>query len=274
MTASTDAPDTGDAQPIIVVTSAGVAVIRLNRPDRLNAINAELATMLIDELGRAAADRAVRAAVLTGAGRAFCAGGDLANLTRVDERPIDQALAESRRLMSAAEALHRFPKPLIAAVNGACAGAGLSFACAADLRVAARSAVFAAAFLRAGRSGDYGLAWTLPRLIGAGRARRLLLLGERIPADDALAIGLVDEIADDDAVLATATGIASQLADLSPTAVQNLKRNLLAADETGLAAYLDGESDRHILTARGPEAVEAATALVEKRRPSFSLSDQ
>lgn len=246
-----------------------MAILTLNRPEKLNATTDELTGALLDRLRDATVDDEVSAVVLTGAGRAFCAGGDLARLMARDERPLGATVAFTRELMSIPELLHTSSKPSVAAVNGACAGAGLSWACAADIRIAAESAVFTTAFLRAGRAGDYGLAWTLPRIVGDGQARRMLLLGTRVTAAEALRIGLVSAVVPDDELLDSAHATAVTIAGWSPPAVAALKANLVDAAGMDLGPYLDREADRHIRTARTAEAAEAVTALVEKRAPQF-----
>src|SRR6202034_561521 len=156
-----------------------LAIVRFNRPDRLNAFDTDVIRALVAQLERLAEDPSIRAVILTGTGRGFCAGGDLHALEagssgtsrppREEEQQVERMLFTTR----ASLLLHEMPKVTIAAVNGPCAGAGLSLACAADLRVAAQSAVFATAFLRAGQTGDYGGTWLLPRLVGPGKAREL-----------------------------------------------------------------------------------------------------
>ena len=168
--------------------SGPVATITLNRPDRLNAMTEELIGGVLACLEQAAADDAIRAVVLTGAGRGFCAGGDLGAMGEfAGARPEEASRAELRRLHRTTELLHEMPKVTIAAVNGPCAGAGLSWACACDLRIAAESAVFRTAFLSAGLTGDFGGTWSLTRLVGAGRARHLFFLNEKLSAASAAA---------------------------------------------------------------------------------------
>jgi 2-(1,2-epoxy-1,2-dihydrophenyl)acetyl-CoA isomerase len=224
-----------------------VATITLNRPDRLNAMTSELIEGVLGHLEQAAADDAVRAVVLTGAGRGFCAGGDLAQTsTFADAQPEADAVAELRRLHQTTVLLHEMPKPTIAAVNGPCAGAGLSWACACDLRIAAESAVFRTAFLSAGLTGDFGGTWTLTRLIGAARARHLYLLNEKIDAATALTIGLVGEVVPDAGLADRVATIASGLASARPGVVAGIKANLNEALDTTLAATLDAEAARQV----------------------------
>ncbi len=224
-----------------------VATITLNRPDRLNAMTTELIEGVLGHLEQAAADDAVRVAVLTGAGRGFCAGGDLAQTsTFADAQPEADAVAELRRLHQTTILLHEMPKPTIAAVNGPCAGAGLSWACACDLRIAAESAVFRTAFLSAGLTGDFGGTWTLTRCVGAARARHLYLLNEKIDAAAALTIGLVGEVVPDAGLADRVAAIASGLASARPGVVAGIKANLNEALDTTLAATLDAEATRQV----------------------------
>ena len=163
--------------------SDGIATLTLNRPDRLNAMSDELVEGTVAAIEAAASDETVRVLIMTGAGRGFCVGGDLKGLSEgelVEPVPMDTQVAGLRRRMMSAQLLHEMPKVTIAAVNGPCAGAGMSWACAADLRFAAESAVFKTAFLTAGLSGDFGGTWTVSQLLGSARARELFFLNERI----------------------------------------------------------------------------------------------
>jgi 2-(1,2-epoxy-1,2-dihydrophenyl)acetyl-CoA isomerase len=228
-----------------------VATITLNRPDRLNAMTGELIDGVLTHLEQAAADGAVGAVVLTGAGRGFCAGGDLAQTsTFADDQPEAVAVAELRRLHRTSLLLHEMGKPTIAAVNGPCAGAGLSWACACDLRIAAESAVFRTAFASAGLTGDFGGTWTLTRLVGAARARHLYLLNEKITAATALAIGLVGEVVPDAGLAGRVAAIAEGLAGAPPGVVAGIKANLNEALDTTLAATLDAEATRQVAASR------------------------
>src|SRR6202035_397236 len=175
--------------------SGPVATVRLNRPDRLNAMTEELIGGVLACLEQATAGDASRAVRLTRAGRGVCAGGALgARGEFAGLRTEEASRAELRRLHRTTELLHEMPKVTIAAVNGPCAGAGLSWACGCDLRIAAESAVFRTAFLSAGLTGDFGGTWSLTRLVGAGRARHLFFVNEKLSAASAAAIGLVGEV--------------------------------------------------------------------------------
>mmetsp|Transcript_82411 Transcript_82411/g.247172 ORF Transcript_82411/g.247172 Transcript_82411/m.247172 type:complete len:260 (+) Transcript_82411:1-780(+) len=234
-------------------------------------------------LDMAAEDAAVRCVVLTGAGsRAFCAGGQLGDerdgaatgfLGRAGDAIPPTAAAAVRKLrfgMMSSVSLRQMEKPTLAAINGACAGAGLSWACACDLRFAAATAIFRTAFITAGLSGDYGLSWTLPRIVGSAKARELFLLNRKVTADEALRIGLVAEVVPADALMETVMATARQIAQGPPLAVGRIKRNLNEADElTCFGEALDREAERHARTAMHPDAAEAGAAFVGKRAPSF-----
>lgn len=259
---------------LLVDREDAVVTLTLNRPERLNALSLALVERLRDTLAAVAADRDVRAVVLTGAGRGFCAGGDVGDLAAGGgtgahlERP--GGLAETiRSCTRVVEILRTMPQPVIAAVNGPCAGAGMSIACAADLRLAAAEAVFTTAFVGVGQTGDYGLAWTLPRLLGAGRARELMLTGRRVGADEALALGLVEEVHAGDVLRPRAAELATSLAARAPLTVAAIKASLVDAEALDLGAFLDVEARRYEANARTEDAAEAARAFVEKRDPVF-----
>ena len=273
----------GDGPAVRVDVSNRVATVTLDRPARLNAFDGPMVEELIAALRSAADDPAVRCVVLTGAGAGFCAGGDLKKMSSpppvgasggsagdgATEEPLAVAAARIRHLTQATELLHGMPKVTIAAVNGACAGAGLSFACAADLRIAAASAVFTTAFVKAGQTGDYGLTWLLPGLVGTGRARRMLLCSERFDARQAAEMGLVDEVVPDEALAQRVSDLAGQLARHAPLAVAGIKANLNDAASRTLAEQLDVEATRMAANLRTRDAREAVSAFAEHREPSF-----
>ena len=252
----------------------GVAVLTLDRPERLNAITSEMAEELRAHLEAVVADERVGALVLTGAGRGFCAGGDVQGLSepRADEGASDGGAAgdaKMRQHLHIVELLHEMPKVTVAAVNGPAAGAGMAWACACDIRVAAESAVFLTAFLGVAQTGDYGLTWTLPRLVGMGRARELFLLNRRVGADEALRIGLVSEVVPEGELLVRAQAIAASVGSSAPLTLAALKANLADGERLPFAALLDQETERFGVNRRTDDAREAARAFVEKRTPQF-----
>jgi 2-(1,2-epoxy-1,2-dihydrophenyl)acetyl-CoA isomerase len=252
--------------------SDGVAVVTMNRPDRLNTMVDEMLEDLLSALEEAAGDQDARAVILTGAGRAFCAGGDLSAGVGGGVGGNDSQATTTgrlRRYMRTAQLLHEMDKPTIAAVRGACAGAGLSLAAACDVRYAGQSAVFATAFINVGLSGDFGGTWTLSRILGAGRAREAYLLSPRIDAQRALDIGLVSEVIADDELDAHVRSVAQRLAHGPQTALRLIKANLNDAERVSFAEALEGEAARHIACSRTEEAREATEAFLGKRPPVF-----
>lgn len=258
---------------VLTERDEGLAVVTMNRPDRLNTMVDEMLEQLLSSLEEVAEDDDVRAIILMGAGRAFCAGGDLAAGVGGNvggSGPVTNATGNLRRFMRTAQLLHDMPKPTIAAVRGACAGAGLSLACAADIRVASTTAVFATAFVTVGLSGDFGGTWTLSRILGPGRARAAYLLSERIDADEALRIGLVHSVVADDQLEVRSRGLARQMAAGPATALRLAKANLNDAERLSFAELLDIEAERHIACSRTGEAAEATAAFLEKRPARFA----
>lgn len=254
---------------VIYDTDKGVATITLNRPDRLNAMNDALVAGVLEALEEAATDDDVRAVVLTGAGRGFCAGGDL-GIIDIERGPLERDISTLRRQHRTAELLHDMPKVTIAGINGACVGAGLSWACAADLRIAAATAVFRTAFLSAAMTGDMGGTWSLTQIVGSAKARELYLLNRKFSADEALAMGLVSEVVDCDAFADRVREFAGSLAAAAPIALRGIKQNLNDAQRLDFSAALDAEAERHMRAARSADCVEAARAFIEKRPPIFT----
>ncbi|MFN2463520.1 MAG: enoyl-CoA hydratase-related protein [Candidatus Dormibacteria bacterium] len=259
----------------LYTVDGAVATLRLNRPEQMNTMSEGMLEAVLEALEAAAGDDAVRVVVLTGNGRAFCAGGDLSRFAAGtgravagDATPVER-VSQLRRVMRTSELLHEMPKVTIAAINGACAGAGLAWACAADLRYCAASARFNTAFVNAGLSGDFGGTWTLPRIIGPGRARELYLLAEKFDAGEAERIGLVSRQFPDDALLAEVGAVAARLAAMAPLALRQVKANLNDALAVGFAELLDREAARMIELGATADAREAAAAFLEKRPPRF-----
>jgi 2-(1,2-epoxy-1,2-dihydrophenyl)acetyl-CoA isomerase len=251
-----------------------VATVTLNRPERLNAMSGELADEVLASLDDHAENDQIRVVVLTGAGRAFCAGGDLQQIGSggggEPARSFGSSTRSMRRLTSIAELLHTMPKVTIAAVNGPCAGAGLSWACAADLRYASDSAIFTTAFAKAGQPGDYGGTWFLQRLIGAARARELYFRSTRLDAAGALEIGLVNEVVSSESLMSHVGAISIEIAGFAPVAIRLMKASLNDAETAPLGRLLDLEAERFQINMATTDAREAALAFVEKRPPNFT----
>lgn len=262
-----------NAEVVITADADGVRTITLNRPRAYNSLNVELKERLLEALRAAETDNEVRAIVLTGAGKAFCAGqdlkehvgllmaGDPAPLRTVEEHynPIAIAIAE-------------MPKPVIAAVNGPAAGAGAAFAYAADLRLAARSSNFLMAFANVGLGPDSGASWTLQRLIGLGRATELMLLARTVDPDEALRIGLVSEVVDDEVLLPRAQELAARLAAGPTMAYRKIKGVLAEAAHSSFADALAAEKLAQNELGATADHKEAVDAFVTKRAPKFSGS--
>jgi 2-(1,2-epoxy-1,2-dihydrophenyl)acetyl-CoA isomerase len=248
----------------------GVATLTFNRPDRLNALSTPIMEGLLEALPRLAGDPAVGTIVLTGTGRAFCAGGDVKSMAEgTNQRPFNEAVAHLRGRMEVSRLLHEIPKPTIAMLNGVAAGAGLSLALACDLRIAARSARLITAFANIGFSGDFGGSYFLSKLVGTGKARELYYTGEPIEAEQALALGIVNRVVADDELAEATSTLARKLAQGPRIALALMKQHLNAAESSTLAALLDLEATHQIETGRTQDHKEAARAFVEKRPPVF-----
>jgi enoyl-CoA hydratase len=254
---------------------AQVALLTLNRPGRLNAINLTMYEELKDVLGRLRADRSTRAVVVTGAGRGFCSGQDLKDLGADPAAsglgPVQAGMAWQERAAALVTRIHRLPQPVVAAVNGPAAGGGLAVALAADTRVASRSARFAVAFVRIGLSGcDMGASYFLPRLVGPTVAAELMLTGRSVDADEAARIGLVARVVDDGRVVEEALAVAAAIRSNSPFGVTMTKQvfwqNL---DAPNLEAAIALENRTQILASLTDDAAEAQAAFLAKRPADF-----
>jgi enoyl-CoA hydratase len=256
--------------------AAHVRLLKLNRPDQLNAMNAELCEALRDELESAAADRGCRSIVLTGEGRGFCAGLDLRGYGSAPGNdgsdPARDHLGNQEHMSRALLRVRATPQPVVAAVNGPAAGFGLALALASDIRYAARSAVFRAAFVNVGLSNcDMGTSWLLPRLIGASRAHELMLTGRRVNAEEAGSIGLVAEVVDDEPLLERALEAAEQIATWAPWGVRLTKQGMWTALEIpSWQAAVEYEDRQQIMALHGKAPSEAISAFLEKREAAFA----
>jgi 2-(1,2-epoxy-1,2-dihydrophenyl)acetyl-CoA isomerase len=226
---------------------------------------------LTDILDSVKGDDGLRALVFTGAGRAFCVGGDLAvGLEELNGAPpLSRQTRKLRSYMRVVQALRDLPQVTIAAINGACAGAGLSLALACDLRIASEQARFNSGFLSAGVSGDFGGIWLATRAIGSAAARSVFLQSEPFGTEQALRIGLVSRATDAEQTTTEALRMAETLVRRAPMALRRMKENLNDAEWMDLAPYLDGEASRHAACVASEDAREAAAAFREKRDPTF-----
>ncbi|MEO8463055.1 MAG: enoyl-CoA hydratase-related protein, partial [Chloroflexota bacterium] len=252
---------------VLIHVAAGVATITLNRPAALNSLTIPMKERLLGALETAAADPTVRAIVLTGAGRAFCAGQDLRERLEPGAPPLDKEL--TLRYNPIVRAIRNAPQPVIAAINGVAAGAGASLAFACDLRIAAETASFVLAFGRIGLIPDSGATWTLPRLVGAARAAEIALLGDSVSAEEALRIGLVSRVVPADELGAAAAENAGRIAAGAPLAMTLTKRALADAFDRDLDAALGAEAEAQGMAGAHPDHAEGLAAFVEKRAPRF-----
>jgi 2-(1,2-epoxy-1,2-dihydrophenyl)acetyl-CoA isomerase len=251
----------------------GVAVLTLNRPERRNALTQTMLAALASTLRAVEADTGVGCVVLTGAGGAFCAGGDVKAMAAGEDgaRPFDERVQRQRiSHHETSGRLHRMPKPTIAAIPGAAAGAGLALALACDLRYASDDAVFTTAFARVGFAGDYGGTWFLTRLVGPAKARELYFFAERFGAEEALDLGIVNGVAAPDDLEAEVLERARRLAAGPRIAFAYMKENLNRALTAPLDEALDLEASHHLHTGTTEDHRDAARAFVEKREPRFA----
>ena len=274
MSDSPAAIDTGTGD-LAATLQDGVLTLTLDRPQARNAMSRAMNEALQQQLAQAELDPAVRCIVLTGAGNAFCAGGDVKGMAAagdgtVGAMTIDQAIHRQRlNQRGTAGKLFNMPKPTLAALPGAAAGAGLSLALACDLRVMASTAILTTAFARVGFSGDYGGTYFLTQLIGSAKARELYFLSERVGADEALRLGLVNWVCEPDALAGKAREIALRLANGPTVAYRYMKENLNRALHGEVEECMDLEATHHIHCGQTEDHREAARAFVEKREPVF-----
>ena len=263
-------------QDLIERIEDGVATLTMNRPDSRNALSREMMVALAESLQRLALDPAVRCVVLTGAGRAFCSGGDVKGFAARagqggggDEPTFDQKVTDLRARMEAVRWLHEMPKPTLAVIPGPAAGAGLSIALACDLRIAATDSKMTTAFSKVGLSGDFGGSYFLNHLVGAAKAREMYFTAQVVSGEEALRIGLVNRAVPYETLEAAARAYAQELLHLPTVAVGYMKRNLNAGLQGTLSNVLDSEAIHMIRTFDTEDHKGAARAFVEKRAPEF-----
>jgi len=245
-----------------------VATITLNRPDKLNAFTGTMREDLLAALRTCEDDASVRVVVLTGAGRAFCAGGDVEYMSGLQK---NGDVVSFRKLLDAGRdvilKIATLPKPVIASINGVAAGAGCNLALACDYRIAAEGAKLSESFVKIGLHPDWGGTWILPRLVGRSRALEILMTGRAVDATEALAIGMVDRVAAD--LAAETEKLARTLAAAPPLALAGIKRAVHAAESNDLRAQLELEAEHQLLCFQSKDGTEGLAAFFEKRAPEF-----
>lgn len=259
-------------QDLLESVADGVALLTMNRPDRLNAMSRPMLDALLEALPRLADDPDIGVVVLTGAGRGFCAGGDVKAMAAGTEAGVgglEERAQSLRSRMEVSRWLHEMPKPTIAMVKGPAAGAGLSLALACDMRVAGESARFGTAFARVGYSGDFGGSYFLTQLVGTAKARELYYTADLLDAAQALSLGLVNRVVPDAKLEEETMALASRIAHGPRVALRYMKRNMNAAETGTLKDVFDLEAWHHTRTGLTEDHREAAKAFVEKRPPTF-----
>jgi 2-(1,2-epoxy-1,2-dihydrophenyl)acetyl-CoA isomerase len=254
---------------IVLAQDHGLATLTLNAPDKLNAVSRKMIAELKDCWEKLAADGSVRAVLLTGAGRGFCAGADLSDPDRDNSASADSGAALDKYFNPVIRLMRTIPKPVVSAVNGVAAGVGMSFAIAADIAIAGKSASFLQAFARIGLLPDGGSTWFLPRLVGEQRARALAMLAPQITAQQARDWGLIWDVVEDSELMKTATEVARRLADGPTLSLARIKEAMNRASGNQLGQQLDLERDFQRELGRSEDFREGVTAFLAKRKPAF-----
>lgn len=256
---------------IKIATEAGIATITLNRPDRLNAFYGRMRRDLAEALEEAGADSAVRAVVITGAGRAFCAGGDISYMTelvdRKDHEEFSRLLGAGKRVVTA---IRSMPKPVLAAINGPAHGAGFNLALACDLRIASTEATFSQSFVKIGFHPDWGGTYFLPHLVPSNIACELFFFGDTLDAERAQELGLVNRVVEPDMFKAEVERFAQRLRDAPPISVGSAKLAVYRSEAENLERMLQVETDAQIRCFQSQDGREGLRAFAEKRKPKFS----
>lgn len=266
-----NAAQTAPAGPVLLeVRHDSIVVLTMNRPDRLNALNNELASELNDSFARIAVDESVRVIVLTGAGRAFCSGGDLGHIRKGRESgDVKQLEPLLRSGMQMVLKMRTMPQPVIAAVNGPAAGAGMNIALAADFRIAAEDASFGQNFAKVGLFPDYGGTFFLPELVGPSKAAELFYTGDMIDAETAFRLGLVNRVVPAAQLEAEVKTFAQKIAQGPPLAIRATKRALFGGGQKALEEALENEVQQQMKCFPSEDCGEGIRAFFEKRPPKF-----
>ena len=259
-------------QVILTQVANKVATLTFNRPDKLNALSRDLLFQSIDRLTEWGRDPEVGAVVVTGAGRAFCAGGDVSMMAREGEaeQTLEQKIDGLREAQALSWLLYNLPKVTIAAVNGFAMGAGLGVCLACDLRIASDQAKFGTAYAKVGFGGDFGTTWLLTQYVGAPKAKELFFLGDVIDANEAHRLGLVNRVIAQDAFQAQVNEMATRIAHGPLTSYRYMKANVNLSASTDFRTLLDREAETHLRCGMTEDHKEGVRAFMEKRPPNFT----
>lgn len=258
-------------EPILTHVENKVATLTFNRPDKLNALSRELLTQSIDTLKRWSRDPEVGAIVVTGSGRAFCAGGDVSNMAKDVAPPsLEEQIDGLREAQELSWLLYNMPKPTIAAVNGHAMGAGLGVCLSCDLRIASETAKFGTAYAKVGFGGDFGTTWLLAQSVGAAKAKELFFLSEIIDAAEAHRLGLVNRVIAADQLMANVNETATRIAHGPLVSYRYMKANVNQAMSSDFRTLLDREAETHLRCGQTEDHKEGVRAFLEKRQPNFS----
>ena len=255
---------------LIEAVDDGVAILTLNRPESLNALSDDIRVGLHEALTRLGADNAIGCIILTGAGRGFCAGGDVKTMGSRSAKVFEERAAGILQSGRVPMLMHQTPKPIIGMINGVAVGAGLGMAAACDIRIAGRSARFGAGFIKIGLSGDWGATWSVTRLVGTAKAREMFFTGDLIDADEAARIGLVNKVVDDAELLTATMAMARRIASMPHLTLGYTKKNLGTAEVGGFETTLDMEAFNQARCSQMEDHREAVLAFKEKRKPVFT----
>ncbi len=257
-------------QTIIFNTQGSIGVLRLNRPEKLNAFGGPIRDEILDVLGKIRDDQTIRVLVVTGEGRGFSAGGDIDHLKQLrenrDEEGFKLVLGKGQQITRTMRAL---PKPVIAAVNGACAGAGFSFALGCDIRIASDRATFGPSFARIGLHPDWGGSWFLPKLIGSAKACELVFTGSMVPAVEAERIGLVNRVVPHDDLMPVVMDLATTMSLNPPGVLRLAKESIYRSLSSDLETAFARETQVQTECFHSEDFLEGVTAFTEKRKPQF-----
>ena len=257
-------------QAIIVTTASPVATIKLNRPEKLNAFGGPMRQEILDALENIAGDDRIRVVIVTGEGRGFSAGGDIQHLKQLrdnkDENGFRDILAQGQKVT---QTMRSLPKPVIAAINGPCAGAGLSFALGCDIRIASDVAKFGPSFALIGLHPDWGGSWFLPKLVGTAKACELVFTGALISAQEAEKIGLVNRVVQHDQLLPVVNELAERIAKNPPGALRLAKESIYRSLTSDLETAFARETQVQMECFYSEDFLEGVTAFLEKRQPRF-----